>query len=191
MILTPPKCGTNTLHAVLPAHGARIVYGPQFDGNVGEHTAVWEFDVWSRLASYRFAVAIRHPYTRALSLFGHYLAYWPAPHLEFRDFLEQIVVAPRFPFFNSTISAFLFQVESPFDGRRPVAVTEVVRVESMAADLRRLGFPVSEPLPTAHALPNPGLGAYTPPAKALVDLWARHDFDRFGYARDLARTGAD
>jgi hypothetical protein len=185
ILITPPKCGTNTLHAVLPPLGCRIVFGPQFDGNVGEHTTVWEYDVWRDLDSYRFAVATRHPYARALSLYGHYLHYWAAPCLGFEDFLEQIVVASKHAFFNATISSILTRVEDPIDGRRPIRVTEAVRIEHLAADLKKLGFAVSEPLPRVHALPNPGRAAYTPAAKALVDLWARYDFDRFGYARDL------
>jgi len=189
LLFTPPKCGTNTLHAVLPPLGCRSVYGPQFDGNVGEHTTVWESDVWRDLDSYKFAVATRHPFARAASLYGHYRHYWRSPHLGFDDFLEQIVIAPKYAFFNATISSILHGIEEPIDGRRPIKVTEIVRLEHLAADLQKLGFAVADPLPRAHALPNPGIAAYTPAAKRLVELWARHDFDRFGYARDLAAAG--
>ena len=185
VVFTPPKCGTNTLHEVLPRHGFRIVMGPQFDGAVGEHTLSLEYDVWRDLASHRFAVAARHPYARTASLYGHYCHYWPPPHAPFPEFVASHVIAPKFAFFNATIASLLHLHEYPVDGRTPVRFTEVIRVESLADDLRRLGVAVDEPLPRVHALPNAGRALYTGRAQELVDLWARHDFDRFGYARDL------
>jgi hypothetical protein len=188
VLFTPPKCGTMTLHEVLPRFGAKAVLGPQFDSGVGEHTTLLPFDVWNAIESFRLVVATRNPYTRAASLFGHYRRYKPPPHLAFQDFVEQFVVAPRHLFFNATIAAILEPVESPLDGRRPLRVDAFVRLEALADDLRRLGYDAGGALPRVHALEHRGLAEYTPVAQRHVETWARHDFDRFGYSRDLARA---
>lgn len=188
VVFTPPKCGTMTLHDVLPRFGAKAVLGPQFDAGVGEHSTLLPFDVWSAIDRFRLVVATRNPYTRAASLFGHYRHYWAPPHLAFPDFVEQIVVAPRHLFFNATIASILAPVESPLDGRRPLRVDAFVRLEALADDLRRLGYDAGGALPRVHALEHRGVAEYTPDAQRRIEAWARHDFDRFGYSRELARA---
>lgn len=182
VLLTPPKCATVTLHDVFGRAGCQCVLGPQFDGGVGEHTTMLPWDVWSIIDEFTFAVVTRHPYTRTQSMYGHYRRYWPSPHLDFTEFLERIVVAPRYLFFNATISSFLAPLEDPMDGHPPVQVTEAVRVESLIADLGRLGLNVPDALPEHHRSDGAGTPSHTRATKRLVDLWARHDFDRFGYS---------
>ncbi len=181
VLFTPPKCASNTLHELLTKQSCMSIIGPQLDGGVDIHTTVMPWDVWSRLESYTFAVSIRHPYTRAASLYGHYKQYWPVPHLSFVDFLRQMVLAPRWGFFNATITSMLTPVESPFDGRPPIQVTHYVRVESLAQDLRALGFDVPDDLPRFNSSDNRGFDEFTPESKELVDLWSFYDFARFGY----------
>jgi hypothetical protein len=181
VLFTPPKCASNTLHEILTKQSCMSVIGPQMDGGVDIHTTVLPWDVWSRRDSYTFAVSIRHPYTRAASLYGHYKQYWPAPHLSFVDFLRQLVLAPRWGFFNATITSMLTPVESPFDGRPPIQVSHYVRVESLSQDLRALGFDVPADLPKYNNSDNRGLDEFTPESKELVDLWSHYDFQRFGY----------
>jgi hypothetical protein len=188
VLFTPPKCGAMTLHEVLPRHGAQPVLGPQFDGGVGEHTTLLPYDVWRDVDRYRFVVATRNPYTRVASLFGHYRRYWSSPHLPFQEFVERIVVAPRHLFFNATVASILEPVENPLDGRRPLRVDAFVRLETLSDDVRRLGYSIAGDLPRVHALPHRGLDEYSPRAQELVESWARHDFDRFGYPRELARA---
>jgi hypothetical protein len=188
VLFTPPKCGTLTLHEVLPRFGAKPILGPQFDTDVGEHTTLLPHDVWREVDRFRFVVATRNPYTRAASLFGHYTRYWRPPHLAFPEFVEQLVVAPRHLFFNATIAAILEPLEIPLDGRRPLRVDSFVRLEALADDLRRLGYDVGGALPRVHALEHRGVAEYTPGAQQRIETWARHDFDRFGYSRDLARA---
>lgn len=181
VLFTPPKCASNTLHELLTRQSCMSVIGPQMDGGVDIHTTVMPWDVWSRLDRYTFAVSIRHPYTRAASLYGHYKQYWPAPHLSFVDFLRQLVLAPRWAFFNTTITSMLTPVESPFDGRPPIQISHYVRVESLSQDLRALGFDVPADLPKHNSSDNRGLEEFTPESKQLVDLWSHYDFQRFGY----------
>jgi hypothetical protein len=188
VLFTPPKCATMTLHEVLPRFGAKTVQGPQFDGGVGEHTTLLTNDVWSAIDRFQFVVATRNPYTRAASLYGHYRRYWAPPHLAFPDFVEQIVVAPRYLFFNATLASLLEPIEHPLDGRRALRVDRFVRLETLAADLRSLGYDVAGDLPRVHALAHRGLAEYTPRARQLVETWARHDFERFSYSRELARA---
>ena len=186
VLFTPPKCASNTLHDLLTLQGCMSVIGPQLDGGVDIHTTVLPWDVFARREQYVFAVAARHPYTRVASLYGHYRAHWPAPHLSFRDFLRQLVLAPRYAFFHSTISAMLQVVEQPLDGKAPIRVTKVVRVESLGDDLRDLGFTVPTPLPKANRSEHRGLAEYDAETMQLVDLWAHHDFQRFGYTKGIA-----
>jgi hypothetical protein len=181
VLFTPPKCASNTLHELLTKQSCMSVIGPQMDGGVDIHTTALPWDVWSRLESYTFAVSIRHPYTRAASLYGHYKQYWPAPHLSFVDFLRQLVLAPRWGFFNATITSMLQPVETPFDGRPPIQVSHYVRVESLSQDLRALGFDVPADLPKHNSSDNRGFDEFTPESKQLVDLWSFYDFSRFGY----------
>jgi len=186
ILLTPPKCGTVTLHQELPRFGATPTFGQQFDGGNGEHTIHLPGDAWAAIERFRIAVVVRNPYTRATSLYGHYRRYWQAPYLPFPEFLARIVAAPRHLFFNATISSMLSPLEHPLDGRRPLPVTHHVRLECLADDLKRLGYPIATALPRAHALPHESLAAYTPQARDLVALWGLHDFERFGYRLDLA-----
>jgi hypothetical protein len=185
VLFTPPKCAANTLHEVLCRDGCKCVIGPQFDGGTDIHTTSMPWEVWDRPDEFTFAVSVRNPFTRAASLFGHYKGYWPKPHLRFEEFLEQFVVAPRFTFFNATIASFLRSVEAPLDGRRRIAVTACVRVESLVADLARLGFEVPGQLPVRHRSENAGMAEHSQRSKSLVELWAYHDFERFGYARRI------
>lgn len=189
VILTPPKCGTLTLHEVLPRFGAQAIFGPQFDHGIGEHTVRLPTDVWQQPDRFRLVVAVRNPFTRVASLYGHYLRYWQPPHLPFPEFVERIVAAPRYHFFNATVMSILHELEHPLDGRRPMKVDAHVRLECLAADLARLGYPVGE-LPRVHRLPHDGLAAYTPRVQHVVEVWGWHDFERFGYARDLAQAEA-
>jgi hypothetical protein len=181
VLFTPPKCAANTLHDLLVTQGCQTVLGPQLDGGVDIHTTVLPWDVYARLGAYTFAVSVRHPYERAASLYGHYRRFWQTPHLPFLDFLRQFVVAPRFAFFHSTISAMLQPVEQPLDGRPPLRAARVVRVESLAADLRALGFTVPDPMPRSNRSENRGRAEFCAEAMRLVDAWAWHDFQRFGY----------
>jgi hypothetical protein len=103
------------------------------------------------------------------------------PHLSFVDFLRQLVLAPRWAFFNTTITSMLTSVESPFDGRPPIQVSRYVRVESLSQDLRALGFDVPADLPKYNSSDNRGFEEFTPESKELVDLWSHYDFARFGY----------
>ena len=183
VLFTPPKCASNTLHEVLTRQSCMSVIGPQFNGGVDIHTVVLPWDVTARLPDYTFAVSVRHPYTRVASLYGHYCRYWPSPHLSFIEFLRKLVVAPRFAFFNMTIAAMLEPLEQPLDGKPAIRVTRYVRVEHLAQDLRELGFDVPDELPRHHASVHRGLEEYTPEAVQLVDQWAYHDFQRFGYAQ--------
>ncbi len=187
VLFTPPKCGTMTLHEVLPQFGVKTVLGPQFDYGVGEHTTLLPFDVWNAIDRFRFVVATRNPYTRAASLYGHYQQYWEGADLLFPEFVEQIVVAPRHHFFNATISSVLQPLENPLDGRLSVRVDAFVRLEELAGDLCRLGYEFDDPLPPVHALQHRGLEEYTRSAQLAIETWARHDFDRFGYSRNLAQ----
>lgn len=188
VLITPPKCGTSTLHEVLPRFGVKAILGPQFDFAIGEHTTLLPYDVWSQLNRFRFVVVTRNPYTRAASLYAHYRRYWPPPHLVFADFLERIVIAPRYAFFNATITSMIHPLENPLDGRLPVAVDASIRLQALEDDLRCLGYSVNDGLPKIHALDGPGVSDYTPRTKDLVDLWSYHDFERFGYPRDLSRA---
>ena len=189
VIFTPPKCASNTLHEVLTRQSCMSVIGPQMDGGVDIHTTILPWDVWSRKDDYTFAVSTRHPYTRAASLYGHYKQYWPLPHLSFIEFLKQIVLAPRWAFFNTTIASMLQPVEAPVDGRPPITINRFVRVEHLSEDLLSLGFDVPTKMPTHNASSNQGLDEYTLESKQLVDLWAHYDFDRFGYKREIPQLG--
>jgi hypothetical protein len=189
VIFTPPKCASNTLHELLTKQSCMSIIGPQMDGGVDIHTTVLPWDVWARREGYTFAVGIRHPYTRAASLYGHYKQYWPQPHLSFVDFLRQLVLAPRWAFFNTTITSMIQPVETPFDGRPSIPITRYVRVEHLSEDLRALGFDVPSELPKYNSSVNRGLEEFTPEAKQLVDLWSHYDFERFGYERVIPHLG--
>lgn len=185
VLFTPPKCASNTLHELLTKQSCMSVIGPQMDGGVDIHTTVLPWDVWSRLEDYTFVVSIRNPYTRTASLYGHYKQYWPTPHLTFVDFLRQLVLAPRFSFFNTTISSMLQPVEGPLDGRPPIPITNYVRVENLSEDLSALGFDVPVDLPKINSSDNLGFEEFTSESKDLVDLWSYYDFSRFGYQQEI------
>ena len=187
VLFTPPKCASNTIHDLLCQRSCKCVIGPQLDGGTDIHTTVLPWEVWNRLDEFTFAVSVRSPYTRAASLYGHYKLYWPAPHLPFVGFLERFVLAPRYGFFNATIASMIEPIESPLDGRRPIRVTRHVRVEALVEDLIALGFELPRELPRLHVSVHRGLEEFTMESKQLVDLWSRHDFERFGYATDIPR----
>ena len=72
LILTPPKCGSTSLHALLcQQENSVFIIGPQLDGRIDKHTSRIPFD----FRNYKRYIVVRDPYTRFLSLYKHHLLF--------------------------------------------------------------------------------------------------------------------
>lgn len=141
-LFTPPACATHTLHRVLcsPPFAAQCVIGPSCGtpGRFDRHTSV----VPAEAETFDRAVAVRHPYARAVSLYLHDCRYrsgfgQPAP--SWRDWFGELADGSQSdPFFGWSIPRHFLGAKLP---------GLLVRVEHLAADLKRLGYALESPLP--------------------------------------------
>ena len=132
-VLTPPKCGSSTLHKSLRKVGFRSCLTKQFDGNVEKHGNQLPWEVTKR--GYKILLAVRDPMDRVLSLFSHH-KYWWNKHAKsnLEEFLLQIVVPPRYTFFNVTCSMYQQSVHD-----QGFQVAGFIRLEKMVRLVGRIG----------------------------------------------------
>lgn len=81
LIITPPKCGSTSVHRTLCERGTGVyVMGPCY-GFIEKH--VWQsFPLWAK--DCRKAVLVRHPWARIASFYGHHRKY-ETPAIEWFD----------------------------------------------------------------------------------------------------------
>lgn len=175
VIVTPPKTGSSSAHAVLctPEFGGIYVEGPL----PGDPIAIecHTFVVPRRYCNYRLAVLTRNPYARAKSLYAHARRYYG----ECRDlcsFVPDVLLAQRDIWWHWPVSVFA-RMASRFSGQSSI---EVVRLESVRDDLGRLGIELAD-FPRQHVLAD-STPDVTSEMASLVNLWASDDFRMGGYA---------
>ena len=184
-IMTPPKCGTHTLHAVFcaPPWNGQTIVGPTVSDpqKLDRHVRVWPND----LESYRRLVVVRHPLDRLVSLYLHFARFEAAEGRgtpNFADFCRWVVGTERPPgfcgqlFYHWNLSRWLEGVS--WDG--------LVKVENLAGDLVREGLAV-ESLPREYASfrTRPWRAFYTAELLEHVRPWATPDCERFDYDRNV------
>ena len=179
-IMTPPKCGTHTLHAVFcsPPWCGHAVVGPTISdpAKLDRHVRVWP----NELDGYRKLVVVRHPLDRLVSLFLHFVRFEAAEGRgtpSFRTFCRW-VVGPRPPEFGPQL-LYRWNLCQWLEGAKWDAV---LKVESLQADLAREGLAV-------ESLPRENTSFRSRPWQAFYDVelfeltrpWAEPDCERFGY----------
>jgi hypothetical protein len=118
VIITPPKCGSTTLHELLYPYGYRVD-GPQFgkSDDIGKHTTVLTYGTYK----YRVYCLIRDPRDRFASLYNHYIReqeYWTP---------EQFIEGYRniYGFYSQTVREIVGEHK----------LTGVIRIEHVAQDI--------------------------------------------------------
>lgn len=178
-IVTPPKCGTTSLHHVMcpPGH---FCEGPQLDNVVGKHTWVLPFFVRSNIEDFTILIATRHPYRRLLSLYGHYKSWWEQPDTTFEDFIFNVVIPNRCQFLSTPVSSWVFR----FQEVNPGVKWHPYQLEQTEWVQKKYGleeFKVPHIYKSKHNGPE---DEYTEETLAFARRWGRYDFKFFGYDQE-------
>lgn len=200
IIFTPPKCGSTTLNHVFtetPNVNSIICNGPQLGlPHIEKHTNVLPFEVqnyhYHTNKVGRIAIAVRNPYTRALSIYNHYLQFdTPEKDINsFADFVKYRLVTGGH-YFSQTLYAFCRRIYSPIPQQIKSGVfwpNYNIHVETLKEDIEGLGFKFNV-IPNLNKTPTnekyATMDDYTPEAIALVRSWGEMDFKSFGYYHDF------
>lgn len=200
IILTPAKCGSSTLDYIFtksPLSDGILCHGPQFGlPDIEKHTNVIPYEVQNRFQNTgdtgTVIVAVRNPYTRALSIYNHYLRF---DHKEedinsFTDFVKyRLVVGGHY--FSQTIYELCKRISFPI----PMSTADnvfwpsyMIHLETMREDIEGLGYSFDN-YPKLNRTPEDEKYAtmddYTPKTIQLVRMWGEMDFSCFGYYHDF------
>lgn len=166
-----PKTGSTSL--------TRMLQMPQFGGEYTgrQHDTRLPGGAWKLV----FAT-VRNPFTRAVSMYTHFLNEGTGKRIDFADlsferFCREQLIERRHadPFFHATIGYWIDAV-----GREVTPVKlENIQDDLTALKINRGRFPVIRINESRH---KPWRTYYTPEVETLVLEWAAKDFDRFGYS---------
>jgi hypothetical protein len=180
VILTPPKCGTHSLHAALcrEPHGGVTVIGPSMNGRGIDRHAT---QIPNEAEDCQIVAVVRNPFDRLVSLWHHLVrfdAYHGRATMAFYIFAAHVgrrdtnTIAGD-PMYGWNLCDYLAGVPER---------TKFVKLESLREDLAALGILIDK-LP--HELAShrrPWREYYDAGLVATVEPWARPDCERFGYA---------
>ena len=180
-IMTPPKCATHTLHAVFcaPPWRGRTIVGPTVSdpSKLDRHVRQWP----NELAGYRKLVVVRHPLDRLVSLFLHFVRFEAAQGRGtpcFTDFCRWVVGPDRPPGFSPQV-IYQWNLSKWLEG---VEWDGLLRVESLAQDLRRHGLAVeSLPCENASYRVRPWRDFFDAELLKVVREWAVTECEQFEY----------
>lgn len=179
-ILTPPKCGTTSLHwAMCPP--AIFCEGPQLDNVIGKHTWVLPWSVRNEIANHTVLIVGRHPYRRILSLFGHWKMWWGRPDSTFREFIETIVIPQRSAFLCLPISALIYRFQADNPG------VKIIPFQFEQVDKTFKEYGIQPRIPIPHMYTSEHGTCEEELTRDLLDfvrLWGQYDFHLFNYSEE-------
>jgi hypothetical protein len=179
--VSPPKCGTHTLHAVLcaaPWNGQTVVGPTQSNPEkLDRHVRTWPNEV----IGHRKLVAVRYPLDRLVSLFLHFVRFEAAHGRgtpSFEDFCGW-VVGPGRPVTFAPQLLYQWNLTQWLDR---AGWDGLLKVDHLRDDLHRVGLPVGDlPRENASYRARPWQEFYNAQLLELVSPWALPDCERFGY----------
>jgi len=200
-IFTPHKCGSSTLNYVFtqaPNSEGTLIHGPQLGlPHIEKHTNILPYDVQNGEKLTKqvgiIAIAVRNPYTRALSIYNHHLRFdKPEREIEsFADFVKyRLVVGGHY--FSQTLFSFCRNISQPIPQKarhKPFWPNYIIHLETIKEDIEGLGLivnvPIKNPTPTDDEVEYATMDDYTPETIDLVKGWGEMDFNSFGYYHEF------
>lgn len=168
IFVTPPKCGSSTLHKHFCINNNKYVIGPQFDSRNGrtaidKHTYIIPYE-FLKFEKYIF---VRNPYTRAVSLYNHYISYEKSD-INFDSFLEEVLI-------NSISNVNFYSPLSQYSYHN--CYDNFIQLEFMNEYL--LNLKLDPPNIKENVSYNKiKLSNYH---KKIIQLWAKEDFKNYNY----------
>ena len=178
-IITPPKCGTTSLHDALCPPAIRCD-GPQFDGIISKHTHILPIYIKDSIQHWRILFLARNPFSRLLSLYGHWIQYWEGGQSgTLQQFVETIVIPQHSAFLCSPLSCWV----RTFYNVNPDINWETFQFEKRDTILLKYGL--NTDIPKLNVSEHGSYEEeYTPNLIRFVQHWARYDFELFGYSAE-------
>lgn len=176
VIMTPPKCATNTLHTALCNERWRgqscIGPSPIMEGSFDRHVNRWP----NETLRYRKLVVVRHPLERLVSMFLHHTSRRSGRGLVspgFREYVEWVVNEPTLdPLYKWNLSQWFEGVE--FDN--------VLHVETLIEDLASEDIAIERlHVENRSYRAKPYRDFYDNETLKLAREWAAADCATFGY----------
>lgn len=168
-IVTPPKCGSTSLHFRLCEQGPGMyVIGPQCDGNYEKHTTLLPWMV--KANDCQVILIVRNPFTRAHSLWLHYRKF--GGQWDFQTWVERILITGENAF-NWTISYMTRELE--YD--------HYVKLEYIQ-DTFKQRWDIDLSLPRLNQLHDDSPIQWTNRIVDLIQVWGHWDFEKFNYPRE-------
>ena len=160
LFITPPKCGSTTLHEFFCEEDNNIyVIGPQLDGVIDKHTCITPFFAQK---DYQRYLIVRNPLTRVESIFNHLQCF---NNMDKNTFIDEIK-EDKIPF-AKPISK-IYHADN-YDN--------YIKLENMQSALKKLNLPVPP-----HRL-NKSKRKYKFSQEEIESImdWAKFDLDAFNY----------
>ena len=182
VIVTPPRCGSTTLRAMLVAgkrpHGYLVL-----DPVKELHTPF----IPQLAAAFRVSLLVRDPYARAASLWKR-MCQFQDKSPEFSAYAADLAAGKIDRWFIGWTCAdyedAIRCAGQPATPRRP---DHTIHLERLAEDLRRIG--IDQPVEHKNATdPIPLDKVYTGAARDHIQQWAARDFERYGYSRSANKS---
>jgi SAM-dependent methyltransferase len=198
IIFTPHKCGSTTLNYIFteaPNSNGILINGPQLGlPDIEKHTNVLPFEIQNRHFNKDkkgiIAIAVRNPYTRALSIYNHHLTFDNPKVDSFADFVKYRLVTGGH-YFSQTLYSFCKTICTPIPRQlKPDTFwpNYCIHLETLEKDIINLGFdPYVIPIKNKTQKKLATLDDYTPETIALVRAWGEMDFNCFGYYHDFEK----
>lgn len=195
-IMTPPKCGTNTLHTALrqpPFNGESYCGASPLSlyasdslpvglaKNFSRHINYWP----SEVRGFRKLAVVRKPDTRLVSMYLHLCSRLSAVGSEAPSFSEYVeTVADG----RETRTLYSWNLSRWLEG---VEADGWLRLESLQEDLLAEGVDVKTMMPiNVSVRAQPYADFYTDKLRAMIEAWAAPDRERWysdgGYAGEVS-----
>ena len=181
--IDPLKTGSQTLDKFFRRMGGKhLVY----DSNLDKHR---RYITEPELQSWNLCASVRNPYTRAYSLWNMDRTKKITHHGirldSFENYMEDIIDLCEKNPDSDSLNVYRYyscnQYLKPFD----IPDKFIIKMETMKADLERLGFNTGRSLPIRNIGKYNGIksrkDAESPAFIDLVNQWAGSDFKKYGY----------
>lgn len=169
IFVTPPKCCSTTLHKHFCKDQENIyIIGPQFDNRNGrkaidKHTYAIPFE-FSKFEKFIF---VRNPYSRAISLFNHYIIYNEI--IDIDTFIIEVLIP-------SISDISLYSPISEYSNYN--CYDNFIQIEFLNQCLINLGL--NPPTIKENVSPNNNI-ILSDYHKKLIQIWAKEDFKNYLY----------
>jgi len=164
IILTPCKTGSSSLHRHLCPPG-QVILGPQLNGTIEKHGIHLPYGETGP-----YFVVVRNPYTRAISLYLHWLANYE--DIMWKDFVQTSLIQNPW---NSSISTMMEKFKHPYQYWKLEYIESCLKDADLPMNMEHLN--VSKPFNEDYYGDLANVGA--------VCRWAYRDFKQFDYSLEV------